>query len=188
MAQPVAQPMGDCHMGEYKYYSTLLNFSIKNKITNEKVLGFYSVFACAILHKLLRPPPRHTRLLLTPVASYTPEVALVACAIFHKQNHQPIIACPEMFRLLQSAVGMTHDLRSDLWWTIPLRILLGQFYTQKSTISTLAVKLSVSAIFTPRWTATQIIKETWIIMFLLVQYCINNYGHHQDTIDYCYLR
>ncbi len=29
--------------------------------------------------------------------------------------------------MLQSAVGMTHDLRSDLWWTIPLRILLGQF-------------------------------------------------------------
>ncbi len=56
--------------------------------------------------------------------------------------------------MLQSAVGMTHDLRSDLWWTIPLRILLGQFYTQKWTISTLVVKLSVSAIFTPRWTAT----------------------------------
>ena len=29
--------------------------------------------------------------------------------------------------LLRSAVGMTHDLRSDLWWTIPLRILLGHF-------------------------------------------------------------
>ncbi len=56
--------------------------------------------------------------------------------------------------MLRSAVGKTHDLRSDLWWTIPLRILLDQFYTQKSTISTLAVKLSVSAIFTPRWTAT----------------------------------
>ncbi len=28
--------------------------------------------------------------------------------------------------LLRSAVGMTHDLRSDLWWTTPLRILLGQ--------------------------------------------------------------
>ncbi len=30
--------------------------------------------------------------------------------------------------LLRSAVGLTHDLRSDLWWTIPLRILLGQFW------------------------------------------------------------
>ncbi len=30
--------------------------------------------------------------------------------------------------LLRSAVGMTHDLRSDLWWTIPFRILLGQFW------------------------------------------------------------
>ncbi len=27
--------------------------------------------------------------------------------------------------MLRSAVGKTHDLRSDLWWTIPLRILLG---------------------------------------------------------------
>ena len=42
--------------------------------------------------------------------------------------------------VLRSAVGKTHDLRSDLWWTIPLRILLDQFWdTQKST---------------PRWTAT----------------------------------
>ena len=62
--------------------------------------------------------------------------------------------------LLRSALGMTHDLQSDLWWTIPLRILLGQFwdtsldYTQKSTISTLAVRLSVSAIIYSRWTAT----------------------------------
>ncbi len=30
--------------------------------------------------------------------------------------------------VLRSAVGMTHDLRSDLWWTIPLRILLGQIW------------------------------------------------------------
>ncbi len=30
--------------------------------------------------------------------------------------------------MLRSAGGMTHGLRSDLWWTIPLRILLGQFW------------------------------------------------------------
>ena len=29
--------------------------------------------------------------------------------------------------LLRSAVGMTHDLRSDLWWTIPFHFFLGQF-------------------------------------------------------------
>ncbi len=29
--------------------------------------------------------------------------------------------------LLRSAVGKTHDLQSDLWWTIPLRILLDHF-------------------------------------------------------------
>ncbi len=40
--------------------------------------------------------------------------------------------------LLRSAVGMTHSLRSDLWWT-----------TQKSTTPILALKLSVSAIITP---------------------------------------
>ncbi len=55
-------------------------------------------------------------------------------------------------QVLRSAVGKTHDLRSDLWWTIPLHIFLD--YTQKSTKSTLAVKLSVSAIIYPRWTAT----------------------------------
>ncbi len=42
--------------------------------------------------------------------------------------------------LLRSAVGMTHSLRSDLWWTIPF---------QKSTTPILALKLSVSAIITP---------------------------------------
>ncbi len=29
--------------------------------------------------------------------------------------------------MLRSAVGKTHDLRSDLWWTIPLHILLDSF-------------------------------------------------------------
>ncbi len=29
--------------------------------------------------------------------------------------------------VLRSAVGMTHSLRSDLWWTIPFRVLLGHF-------------------------------------------------------------
>ncbi len=29
--------------------------------------------------------------------------------------------------MLRSAVGKTHDLRSDLWWTIPLYILLDRF-------------------------------------------------------------
>ncbi len=53
------------------------------------------------------------------------------------------------YSLLRSAVGKTYDLRSDLWWT---KVLAEH---QKSTISTLAVKLSVSAIIYPRWTATQ---------------------------------
>ncbi len=30
-------------------------------------------------------------------------------------------------RVLRSAVGKTHDLRSDLWWTIPLHISLDRF-------------------------------------------------------------
>ncbi len=46
-------------------------------------------------------------------------------------------------KVLRSAVGMTHSLRSDLWWTIPFHVLLD--YTQKLTKSTLAMKLSVSA-------------------------------------------
>ncbi len=31
------------------------------------------------------------------------------------------------YRVLRSAVGKTHDLRSDLWWTIPLDISLDHF-------------------------------------------------------------
>ncbi len=59
-------------------------------------------------------------------------------------------------KVLRSAVGKTHALRSDLWWTIPLHILHWSFWdTQKSTISILAVKLSVSAIVYPWWIATQ---------------------------------
>ncbi len=38
------------------------------------------------------------------------------------------LSCRKPLSLLRSAVGMTHDLRSDLWWNIPLRILLGQFW------------------------------------------------------------
>ncbi len=149
----------------------------------------------------------------------------------------------QSLRVLRSAVGKTHDLRSDLWWTIPLHILLDHFgiplgfqpikstlltlrcpgacdfppwgsrghdnqywylpvptglhglcfgfcfagpvtlrslshgpllrvhfgeslvidYTQKSTILTSAVKLSVSAIFYSRWTATLVVlnKGLW---------------------------
>ncbi len=33
-----------------------------------------------------------------------------------------------IYYMMRSAVGKTHDLRSDLWWTIPLRILLDQFW------------------------------------------------------------
>ncbi len=34
----------------------------------------------------------------------------------------------QFWQLLRSAVGMTHSLRSDLWWTIPFRIFLGHFW------------------------------------------------------------
>ncbi len=56
--------------------------------------------------------------------------------------------------VLRSAVGKTHDLRSDLWWIIPLHILLDRFGIPLGFQPTLAVKLSVSAIIYPRWTAT----------------------------------
>ncbi len=58
--------------------------------------------------------------------------------------------------MLRSAVGKTHDLRSDLWWTLPLRSLLDHFGipfgSQYSEID--HIHLSVSAIIYPRWTAT----------------------------------
>ncbi len=62
--------------------------------------------------------------------------------------------------VLRSAVGMTHGLRSDLWWTIPLRIYLVNFGIP------LAVKLSVSAIIYPRCTAT-----VYVLRGMGEQYC-----------------
>ncbi len=48
---------------------------------------------------------------------------------------QDMILCYNLRRLickrdlvLRSAVGKTHDLRSDLWWTIPLHVLLDHFW------------------------------------------------------------
>ncbi len=71
--------------------------------------------------------------------------------------------------LLRSAVGKTHDLRSDLWWIIPLRILLDHFgipFGSQPIKSALARHsgvqvLSVSAIIYPRWTATIIFEWDW---------------------------
>ncbi len=45
-------------------------------------------------------------------------------------------------------------------------------YTQKSTISTLALKLSVSAIIYPRWTATKIILQLRMYCFITRPYCV----------------
>ncbi len=43
---------------------------------------------------------------------------------WHRVTH-----CSSLYKrwLLRSAVGKTHNLRSDLWWTIPLHILLDRF-------------------------------------------------------------
>ncbi len=41
-----------------------------------------------------------------------------------------IHTCKELkgkYMTLRSAVGKTHDLQSDLWWTIPLHIILDRF-------------------------------------------------------------
>ncbi len=43
--------------------------------------------------------------------------------------------------ILRSAVGMTHSLRSDLWWTIPFQVLLGHFGIP---IGSLAIKSALA--------------------------------------------
>ncbi len=55
----------------------------------------------------------------------------VACLDRHGSGKYGIVVATYSqgrLHVLRSAVGMIHDLRSDLWWTIPLRILLGQFW------------------------------------------------------------
>ncbi len=91
--------------------------------------------------------------------------------VMHENEHCECLMHAR-YILLRSAVGKTHDLRSDLWCTIPLRILLDHFgitfgfHTIKSALArhSLVVRLyseidhihlsSVSAIIYPRWTAT----------------------------------
>ncbi len=58
--------------------------------------------------------------------------------------------------VLRSAVGMTHSLRSDLWWTIPFRLLLGQFWDTYLSIEAQCVSHHY-----PRWTATTGLKLYW---------------------------
>ncbi len=56
------------------------------------------------------------------------QITLKSCdkaGFFWQNQKDPTLVT--LYEVLRSAVGMTHDLRSDLWWTIPLRILLGQF-------------------------------------------------------------
>ncbi len=80
--------------------------------------------------------------------------------------------------VLRSAVGMTRSLRSDLWWTIPFRVLLGHFgipfgsLTIRSTLARhfgeslvnrlyseidqtyLSIEAQCVSDYYPRWTAT----------------------------------
>ncbi len=57
--------------------------------------------------------------------------------------------------VLRSAVGKTHDLRSDLWWTIPLHILLDRFGIPSSSYlrvymgCALAFVLQVRSLYVP---------------------------------------
>ena len=60
----------------------------------------------------------------------------------------------QVWLVLRSAVGKTRDLRSDLWWTIPLRILLDQF---RDTLWIPADQVSPS----------QTYGSTWVVLWLL---------------------
>ncbi len=58
--------------------------------------------------------------------------------------------------LLRSAVGMTHSLRSDLWWTIPFHALLDHFVRLYSDIDQTYLSIEAQCVshYYPRWTAT----------------------------------
>ncbi len=88
------------------------------------------------------------------------------------QSNMTVMLCHEMINgletkvqsplartMLRSAVGKTHDLRSDLWWTIPLRILLDQFW---DTLWILADQVSPSqTLRCPTY------GSTWVVLWLL---------------------
>ncbi len=69
----------------------------------------------------------------------------------------------------------------DMWWTIPLHIFHWSCWdTQKLTISTLAVKLSVSAIFYPWVTATNWLshilgRRSWLSGYLGLSMLVQNF-------------
>ncbi len=73
-----------------------------------------------------------TSFILSLISAYQkcPRPILSLARLYHAVAHTQCMQCRDdtLMGLLRSAVGMTHDLRSDLWWTIPIRILLGQFW------------------------------------------------------------
>ena len=64
-------------------------------------------------------PPEHVSIITA--YSFQPSTLLTIQVNKHTYHGFLIVT------LLRSAVGKTHDLQSDLWWTIPLHILLDRF-------------------------------------------------------------
>ncbi len=72
--------------------------------------------------------------------------------------------------VLRSAVGMTHSLRSDLWWTIPFHALLDHFGIPIGSLTIDQTYLSIEAQcvshYYPRWTATVSSQWLWFASLL----------------------
>ncbi len=81
---------------------------------------------------------------------------------YHNQQSDNIFYAHQL-TILRSAVGMTHSLRSDLWWTIPFRVLLSRVHFGESLVNRLYSEIDQTYLcieaqcvshYYPRWTAT----------------------------------
>ncbi len=84
--------------------------------------------------------------------------------------------------VLRSAVGMTHSLRSDLWWTIPFHVLLDHFWDTyriphdqvNSEIDQIHLSIEAQCVshYYPRWTATILLLVSHrFFFFFLKSWC-----------------
>ncbi len=84
-------------------------------------------------------------------------------------NLSPRLLQKLYWKVLRSAVGMTHSLRSDLWWTIPFHILLGHFGIPIGSLtikSALARHTGVRRVFGSRQSDIQPHRCTWVVLWL----------------------
>ncbi len=110
---------------------------------------------CAAPNRCSLPQPILSRGWMTLIWEFITEILYVNLMHFVIKDTAFIGIFWGSSSLLRSAVGMTHSLRSDLWWTIPFRFLLGQFWdTSEIDHTYLSIEAQCVSHHYPQWTAT----------------------------------